>query len=76
MGKVSARHDCTVVLVGDNKVGKTALATKFRTKQFDPSYNRTSSVETLVTSTPVDGIRVKFNIHDTAGELRLQTFCV
>ena len=63
---MSARHDCTVVMVGDNKVGKSALASKFRTGKFESGYNKTS-FETLTTSSIVQGKRIKFTIYDTAG---------
>ena len=66
MVRVTTRHDCTVVMVGDNKVGKSALAGKFRTGKFDSGYTKTG-FETLTTSSVVDGKRVKFTIYDTAG---------
>jgi small GTP-binding protein len=66
MVRVTARHDCTVVLVGDSRVGKTALATKFRTGKFESGYQRTG-FETLTTSCVVGSRRVKFTIYDTAG---------
>ena len=66
MVRVTARHDCTVVMVGDNKVGKSALAAKFRSGKFEAGYTRTS-FETLSTSSIVDGKRIKYTIYDTAG---------
>ena len=66
MVRVTARHDCTVVLVGDHRVGKTALASKFRTGKFESGYQRTG-FETLTTSSVVGSRRVKFTIYDTAG---------
>lgn len=66
MVRVTARHDCTVVLVGDSKVGKSTLAAKFRTGRFEGGYTKTG-FETLTTSSVVQGKRVKFTIYDTAG---------
>jgi len=66
MVRVSLRHDTTIVMVGDSKVGKSSLVNKFRTGKFDASYSRTG-FETLTTSTVLQGKRVKFTIYDTAG---------
>ena len=66
MVRVTARHDCTVVLVGDSRVGKSALASKCRTGKFESGYQRTG-FETLTTSCVVGSKRVKFTIYDTAG---------
>ena len=66
MVRVNVRHDTTVVMVGDSKVGKSSLVNKFRTGKFDASYTRTG-FETLTTSTVLQGTRVKFTIYDTTG---------
>jgi len=66
MVRVAARHDVTVVMVGDSKVGKSALAKKFRTGQFESGYTKTG-FETLSTSLVIEGKRVKFTIYDTSG---------
>ena len=60
------RRDCTVVMVGDSRVGKTALASKFRSGKFDSGYTRTG-LESMSTSSIVEGNRVKFSILDTSG---------
>ena len=64
--RLSSRHDTTVVMVGDSKVGKTALVNKFRVGKFDSSYTRTN-FESVTTSSIVGGQRVKFTIYDTSG---------
>ena len=64
--RVSSRHDTTVVMIGDTKVGKTALVNKFRAGKFDTSYTRTN-FESVTTSSIVGGQRVKFTIYDTSG---------
>ena len=64
--RVSTRHDTTVVMVGDTKVGKSALVNKFRTGKFGSGYNKTN-VESFNTSSIVSGQRVKFTIYDTSG---------
>ena len=64
--RVNTRHDTTVVIVGDTKVGKSALVNKFRTGKFESGYNKTS-FESFNTSSIVCGQRVKFTIYDTSG---------
>lgn len=64
--RVSTRHDTTVVVVGDSRVGKTALVNKFRAGRFDSSYARTH-FDSVTTSSIVQGQRVKFTIYDTSG---------
>ena len=64
--RLNTRHDTTVVIVGDTKVGKSALVNKFRTGKFESSYNKTS-FESFNTSSIVCGQRVKFTIYDTSG---------
>lgn len=66
MVRVAARHDVTVVMVGDSKVGKSCLASKFRTGRFESGYTKTG-FETLTTSLAIEGRRVKFTVYDTAG---------
>jgi small GTP-binding protein len=65
--RVPARHDCTVVLVGDSRVGKTALAARFRTGKFESGYTRSGPETVTTTSSVVRGARVKFTIHDMPG---------
>ena len=64
--RVSTRHDTTVVMVGDTKVGKSALVNRFRTGKFESGYNKTN-FESFNTSSIVSGQRVKFTIYDTSG---------
>ena len=64
--RVNTRHDTTVVMVGDTKVGKSALVNKFRTGKFESGYNKTN-FESFNTSSIVSGQRVKFTIYDTSG---------
>ena len=67
MVRLSSRHDTTIVLVGDNKVGKSSLLAKFRSAKFDSSYCKTN-LEKVNTSSIVQGQRVKFTIYDTSGK--------
>ena len=64
--RVSTRHDTTVVMVGDTKVGKSALVNRFRMGKFESGYNKTN-FESFNTSSIVSGQRVKFTIYDTSG---------
>ena len=70
--RVSSRHDTTVVMVGDTRVGKSALVHKFRAGKFDTSYNKTN-FESFNTSSIVGGQRVKFTIYDTSGNDKTTT---
>ena len=67
MVRLTSRHDTTIVLVGDTKVGKSALLAKFRSGKFDSSYSKTN-LESITTSSIVQGQRVKFTIYDTSGK--------
>jgi len=63
------RHDCNVVLVGDVRVGKSALVNRFINNKFGEGYKPTSSTpEKLTTSTVVGNQhRLKYTIWDTTG---------
>lgn len=61
-----ARHDCNVVLIGDSKVGKSALVYRFINNKFSEGY-RATSFEKLTTSALVANRRVKYTIWDTTG---------
>ena len=67
MVRLSSRHDTTIVMVGDSKVGKSSLVTKFRSGKFDSSYSKTN-FESVNTSSILQGQRVKFTIYDTSGK--------
>lgn len=61
-----ARHDCNVVLVGDVRVGKSALVNRFINNKFSENY-RATSFEKFTTSALVANRRVKYTIWDTTG---------
>ena len=67
MVRITSRHDTTIVLVGDSKVGKSSLVTRFRSGKFDTSYSKTN-FESFTSSSIVQGQRVKYTIYDTSGE--------
>jgi len=60
------RHDCNVVLVGDCRVGKSALVNRFINNKFN-EYYRATQFEKYTTSALVANRRVKYTIWDTAG---------
>lgn len=74
MVRITSRHDTTIVMVGDSRVGKSSLVTKFRSGKFDSSYSRTN-FESFNTSSIVQGQRVKFTIYDTAGKQDASQSC-
>jgi small GTP-binding protein len=53
-------------LIGDSKVGKTALVHRFINNKFNEGY-RATQCEKFTTSAVVDNRRVKFTIWDTSG---------
>lgn len=61
------RYDCNVVLVGDCKVGKTAIASRFVNTKFSESYRATGACERLSSTAVVANRRVKYTIWDTTG---------
>ena len=61
---VVPRHDVTLVLVGDSRVGKSALATRFRTGKFEASGVRAAGGERGVTSAVLEGRRVRYTIQE------------
>ena len=64
MRNTAARHDCTVALLGDPRVGKTCLATRLRTGKFESLHGR-AAAETFHTNTLVEGRRVRLTVHDS-----------
>lgn len=61
-----ARHDCNVVLIGDSKVGKTALVNRYVHSKFTETY-RATTFEKISSTAMVANRRVKYTIWDTTG---------
>eukprot|EP00093_Oithona_nana_P004500 04500.XXX_4285_356_1 [CDS] Oithona nana genome sequencing. len=61
-----ARMDCNVVLVGDVRVGKSALLNRFLNNRFAEAYKPTA-FEKSTSSAMVAGRRLKYTIWDTTG---------
>jgi len=63
------RQDCNVVLVGDVRVGKSALVNRFINNKFSEGYKPTpATAEKITTSTVVGNQhRLKYTIWDTTG---------
>ncbi|XP_040568481.1 uncharacterized protein [Lepeophtheirus salmonis] len=64
--KIASRVQCSVVVVGDSKVGKTALIEKFTKGTFREKYCPTSFDKCFFTK-EVDKHEVMFSIWDTSG---------
>jgi len=58
---------CTVVLVGDTKVGKSALLNRLVHNNFSQSYSRTSLGDRQEYQHSVRGKRIRFQVIDTNG---------
>jgi len=65
-GRVARPHQCTVVVVGDCKVGKTALVNRFCQDSFNENYTPTSFNRQMADTT-VANKRVRYTVWDTSG---------
>ncbi len=59
-----------VIVVGDAGVGKTSLARRYTTGQFDESYLFTLGVDFFTKQINIDGNNVKLVLYDTGGQER------
>jgi small GTP-binding protein len=59
-----------VIVVGDAGVGKTSLARRYTTGQFDESYLFTLGVDFFTKQVEIKGNRVKLVLYDTGGQER------
>ena len=65
-------QDCDVtvkiVIVGDSGVGKTNILCRYCEDDFKPSYVSTIGVDFKLKIVQVEGVRIKLQIWDTAGQ--------
>ncbi|MHA1305289.1 MAG: Rab family GTPase [Candidatus Heimdallarchaeaceae archaeon] len=56
-----------IVVVGDGRVGKTALVTRYAKKTFEENYKQTLGVNFYITTINFKNVQVRLVISDTAG---------
>ena len=57
-----------LLMLGDSGVGKTCLLLRYAQNDYSPSYITTIGVDFKVMKADIDGLRVKLQIWDTAGQ--------
>lgn len=57
-----------IILIGDSGVGKTSLMTRFTDKSYEESNLTTIGVDFKIKTIDIDGVKVKLQIWDTAGQ--------
>lgn len=69
----STNQQCKVIVLGDSRVGKTALIHKFVTKESRADFKATVGVDISSLSMIVNGKQVDLQIWDTAGQERFNS---
>lgn len=62
-----------ILLIGDSGVGKSSLVRQFVHEGFDPVYVSTIGVDFRIRTLVMDGLKVKMQIWDTAGQCRFRS---
>eukprot|EP01084_Bolivina_argentea_P041807 77176_1 len=70
-----AAYDCLVklLIIGDSKVGKSCLLSRFSDDSFTVSFVTTIGIDFKIKTVEIHGTRVKLQIWDTAGQERFRT---
>lgn len=64
---------CKVILIGESKVGKTSIISRFMEKTFEYNIPSTIGANYSGTILNIEGKRAKFTIWDTAGQERYRS---
>lgn len=62
-----------IIIIGDPGVGKSSLLVRFTDDTFHESYISTIGVDFRIKTVEVDGLKIKLQIWDTAGQDRFRT---
>jgi Ras-related protein Rab-1A len=62
-----------ILLIGESGIGKSSLMLRFADNTFSESYISTIGVDFKIRTIEVDGKVIKFQLFDTAGQLRFRT---
>ena len=71
--KVPHDHLFSIILIGDQMVGKTALMLKFADNQYIENYKATIGIDFKCKKINVNNTVVKLQVWDTAGQERFRT---
>lgn len=61
------------IIIGDSNVGKSSLMLRFAENKYNPTYISTVGVEFRVKTIMINGIRIKIQIWDTAGQEKFKS---
>ena len=61
-----------ILLVGDSGVGKSCVLLRFQYDAFESSYISTIGIDFQIKMVDIDGMRVKLQVWDTAGQDRFR----
>lgn len=62
-----------IVMLGDSRVGKSSILKKFISNEFSHNYITTLGIDFLQKTIMVDGINIKVQVWDTAGQEKYRT---
>ncbi len=71
--KIPHDHLFSIILIGDQMVGKTALMLKFADGQYIENYKATIGIDFKCKKISVNNKVVKLQVWDTAGQERFRT---
>ena len=57
-----------IIIIGDSGVGKSSLLYRYRENKFADNYIMTIGINYVWKITEIDGVRIKLQIWDTAGQ--------
>lgn len=59
-----------IILIGDAGVGKSSILLRYKTNEFLDIYNATIGIDNIFKDIVVDGINIRLQVLDTAGQER------
>ena len=74
MAKKSYDFLFKLLLIGDSSVGKTAILLRFSDDSFSPNFISTIGIDFRIKTIEIRGKKIKLQIWDTAGQVRIQYF--
>ena len=71
MAKKSYDYLFKLLLIGDSSVGKTAILLRFADDSFSPNFISTIGIDFRIKTIEIRGKKIKLQIWDTAGQVRI-----